>query len=128
MKKLAVYILTFLYIVSTAGVFGNNFYCCGKFKETNVFSHSYGSGDCSNDKTDKSCCVYKPFFVKVKDNHSPTSELKINILEFNGLPQIHADLFYNQRTAFDAVSCAFEHGPPQNVVPELFLANCVFLI
>jgi len=76
MKKIAVICCCLFYLVSTSGIAWNSFYCCGKLKQTSFFSQQK-TNHCRNKKITSGCCQTKTFFAKVKDNHPPTSQLKI---------------------------------------------------
>ena len=114
MKKGAVLFIAVLYLVSTSGVVWGNFYCCGKLKETFLFSSKELpkiSKSCKGNKV-PGCCDTKTFFAKVKDNHSPSTEVKVNAASCNTLMYSASVFNATFQNANSAVPFALTHAPP----------------
>lgn len=129
MKKFAVIFFTLLYLVSTSGIAWSNFYCCGKLKETYLFNHYNYGKDCKQDKKVPGCCDTKTFFAKVKDNHAPSTDLKVNGADCSKLlhPLFIAQfIFQNENIA--TTSFAFLHAPPLISKQPVYLSVCNFRI
>ncbi len=128
MKRITVILLTLLYFVSTSGVAVSNFYCCGKLKETYIFIHHDYGKNCKGSKK-SGCCDTKTVYFKVKDNHSPSTEVKVNTPDSQKL--IHAailSLFTLQNLDSETISFAYLHAPPLISKQPVYLAVCNFRI
>ena len=131
MKKVALIFITLSYLVSVSGVAWGNFYCCGKLKETFLFSSKEAAKFSKNCKGDKlpGCCDTKTFFSKVKDNHSPSQESKVNgtdgkKLFYSSTPA----LAVSQNRDFAYSAFPFLHAPPLISKQPVYLSICVFRI
>jgi hypothetical protein len=82
MKRLAVISFTLLYFLSVSGVAVNYFFCCGKFKEAYIFHCKSTPKNCKGNKL-PGCCQTKTIFVKVKDDQSGSTQVKINPVQFS---------------------------------------------
>lgn len=76
MKRITLLLLTVVYFISTSGIAFGSFYCCGKLKETYLFS-SPSEKSCHHNSKMPGCCDTKQFFAKVKDNHTPSTKLNL---------------------------------------------------
>ena len=129
MKRITVILITLLYLVSTSGVALSNFYCCGKLKETFIFSHHDYGKDCKGNKKASGCCDTKTVYFKVKDNHSLSTEVKANGADFTKLlHNIFLPLFIFQNASSQAASFAFLHAPPLISKQPVYLSVCNFRI
>ena len=112
MKRIAVIFFTLIYLLSTSGVAWSNFYCCGKFKESYWFQFHNSSKDCKGNKK-AGCCDTKSFFAKVKDNHSPSSTIKVTGAKINALfYSTFVAVFNFRKASIEPLSFAFLHAPP----------------
>ena len=128
-KRVSIVLIAAAYLISVSGVSGSNFYCCGKYKESYFFSHIISKTNCKEDLNAKDCCVTKVFFVKVKDNHSPSNELKVNGAETITLLQpFYSEIFHSQNIADDSQSSVLLHPPPLISKLPVYLSNEAFLI
>jgi hypothetical protein len=129
MKKAVIIFFTLLYTVSTVGVMGSNFYCCGKYKETNLFSTTELGAGCTNDKKEDGCCNIKTFFIKVTDQHAPSSRITVNGHELIQLiPALQTALFIFQNEVASSTSSHIVHSPPLLYKQPVYLDNCTFRI
>lgn len=128
MKRIAIILLTLTYILSVSGVSGSNFYCCGKYKDTYLFSHFENNKNCKKKEANSKCCDNKFFFVKVKDNHSPAHSLKVNVDVVKVL-YTSSDCIYDFNKTFEKSieSIFLSSNPPPDKLP-VYLSNKSFLI
>ena len=128
MKKIAVILFTMLYLVSNSGLAINNFYCCGKFKETYIFHSKATPKNCKGNKL-PGCCDTKTVVVKVKADHSPAQQLNIkaNSFSFNifSSAQIVSISFYD---GVHSHISALSHAPPLISELPVYLSVCSFRI
>ena len=131
MKKVALLFFTLIYLVSVSGVAWGNFYCCGKLKETFLFSSKQAvkiSKSCKGNKL-PGCCDTKTFFSKVKDNHSPSNAVKVADTFGKKLLQSNAfELPISQSTYFVTGSFTPLHAPPLISKQPVYLSICTFRI
>ena len=129
MKKIAVIFFTLLYLVSTSGIAYSSFYCCGKLKETYLFTHYNFGKDCKGNKKDPGCCDTKTFFAKVKDHHTPSTDIKVIGADFNNiLHPLFLAHFIFQNESIQTTSFAFIHAPPLISKQPVYLSVCNFRI
>jgi hypothetical protein len=129
MKKVYIILITVIYFISTCGVSGTNFYCCGKLKETFLFTNKTPHNACKKDNTTKGCCDNKVFFSKVKDDHAASSF--INIVKANISSLLYSSfssLIKIYKSTDDIHSLAILHEPPLLNAPPVYLSLKVFLI
>lgn len=69
MKKLALILLTAVYMLSTVGVAVSQFYCCSELKSVNFSLSNAEYKTCTNDTKDDGCCKTTHQYLKVKDSH-----------------------------------------------------------
>ena len=121
--------MTVIYFISTTGVSGSNFYCCGKFKESYLFTHFIPQKDCKQDKKTDDCCKTNVFYLKVKDNHAPSSlkhEFKTKAVSLF-IPLFPILLSINNY-AYEGHTLVILHKPPLLYSSPFYLVNKVFLI
>jgi len=76
MKRIALILLTAIYIVSCMGMSVNRFYCCGKLASV---SYSLGATENGNKSAKKDkCCDHEKQSFKVKDSHFSAASLSLN--------------------------------------------------
>jgi len=128
MRKTVVLFLTLLYTLSTSGVTISNFYCCGKLKETSLFSDLEGKRGCEKDGITDDCCKTKIHFVKVSDQHSLASRIKVNHEDqVTLLPFLPASTIYVHNIAVPC-SSVLTKAPPLARKQPVYLDHCTFRI
>ena len=131
MKKAVVLVLALFYFVSVNGVAWNNFYCCGKLKETFLFSSKEAAGISKSCKGNKfpGCCDTKTFFSKVKDNHSPAGGVTVKAAETQNLFYVSAyGLPVLTVPGFSSHALSLLHAPPLISNQPVYLSVCTFRI
>lgn len=129
MKRVAVIFLALLYITSTSGVALSNFYCCGKWKETFLFSHHDYGKDCKQNKKVPGCCDTKTILVKVNDSHSGSQQVKVNDNNFSKqMFTVAHTIIQPFLSSDDSHSFAFVHVPPLISKQPVYLSVCNFRI
>ncbi|MEO6883452.1 MAG: hypothetical protein ABI199_05450 [Bacteroidia bacterium] len=125
MKKVTAIFFCLFYLLSTSGVVWNNFYCCGKLKQITFFS-STKSTACKSVKKLPGCCQNKTFFAKVKDNHPPSSELKVK----KTTDVIHAYFVPLSILSVKAETFSFTrlYPPPLHCNQPVYIAECNFRV
>ena len=128
MKRITVILFTLLYLVSISGLAVNNFYCCGKYKESFVFHSKALSKFCKGNKL-PGCCDTKTVLVKLKDNHSPSQQIKISFNDFL------KNIFINGKKSDPSLNLSQEllflasiHAPPLISNQPVYLSVCSFRI
>ena len=128
MKRTALILLTFVYLLSCTGVAVNRFYCCGKLATVNFI---YGASDHSDSKTDKKkddCCKKERLNFKIKDNHFSAASFSLH----HPLPVV-----ISNRISFDLDEVAnlvssndAYHGnaPPGFTVEPIYTLYCNYRI
>ncbi len=122
MKKIILVFFTLLYLVSTSGITLSNFYCCGKLKETYIFSHHDYGKNCKGSKK-PGCCDTKTVCCQVKDNHSPSTKIKVGTPTFNVIIHTTAlSLFTFQNLNSETLFSTNLHAPPLLSKQPVYLA------
>jgi hypothetical protein len=129
MRKVGVIFLTLLYTVSTSGVGVGNFYCCGKFKETFLFSPFNADKGCKQNKKMRNCCDTKIVLIKVADSHAPSSS-RINQCNdtVKQIVPFSVQLFNLSSISIGRTVFAFSNDVSPPIAPALYLSHCVFRI
>ncbi len=130
MKRVAIIFFTLFYVVSTSGVTINYFYCCGKLKETSfLLNHKNLTNPCKGDKKAPSCCNTKRTFLKIKDNHSPSQELRTDQSNyFIHLINIYVTTFNSFSSLSKSPLFAYTHAPPLTSKTPIYISVCNFRI
>ena len=129
MKRTATIFFALVYLMSTSGAVWSNFYCCGKWKETYFFKSKELSKDCRGNKKGPGCCNTKTFSFKVKDNHTPSTQVKANSADVTKFfSPTFISLFNSQHVSSETYSFAFLHAPPFISKQPVYLAVCNFRI
>ncbi|WPU94682.1 hypothetical protein SNE25_04000 [Mucilaginibacter sabulilitoris] len=128
MKKIAVVIITVVYLLSAIGVSASRFYCCGVLKSTTLSlgeSHNQAGKYAS---VPDNCCKTDKQSFKVKDNHMGSDGFSQLAKQF---PALHHYLpVYNLSiTEKTVVSYAYQsHAPPLGKDTPIYLINCTYRI
>ena len=129
MKKIVIIFFALVYLASTAGVAWSNFYCCGKLKETYFFKSENLSKDCKMDKKVPGCCNTQTFSFKVKDDHSPSVQVKTSGANSVKIFYPVFDLLANSlNISFTSHSFSILHDPPLTGKQPVYLSACNFRI
>ena len=111
MKKGFVILLTITYLTMVSGISISNFYCCGKLKETHIYTYAHDAKDCKGDKSDAGCCDTKTTLLKIKDGHTTATEIQFNNYSTTFIAIY--DVFIGSDHASDLpLIIGFEHSPP----------------
>ncbi|QQS28964.1 MAG: hypothetical protein IPM47_19355 [Sphingobacteriales bacterium] len=132
MKKIAVILLMFLYLIPAIGVTISTHYCGGK-----VTSVSFNPFDtkhkcpCGSKKMKKNCCKDETTTFKLEDEQRKTQQvfcnfIKIKISDFQ--PALTSNLTFNYRSPL--LFTEFDHSahPPDDLKHPLYIRHRVFLI
>jgi hypothetical protein len=127
-KRTALILLTFVYLLSCTGVAVDRFYCCGKLATVNLI---YGASDHSDSKTDKkkdNCCKNERQNFKIKDNHFSAASFSLH----HPLPVV-----ISNRISFDLgevaslvplINVYHGHAPPGFAVVPIYTLYCTYRI
>lgn len=128
MKKVTIILLTVFYFAVASGVTVSVHYCGGKVKEFSLFHASNEEGCCGTKKKSKGCCHEKAAFIKVKDNHNPSSSVYLA----NNYSKIIDAYLPAQFFTIPSKSVAYFvlkfHSPPVLYDNPLYLKHKVLLI
>lgn len=127
MRKPLILFFAFIYLISISGVVISNFYCCGQFKKSSFFQNKIIAKDCKGKIEGPGCCDTKIHLIKVKDNHSPVDNFKVqpNKSDFNFTAELFTDLFSS--IPFVNLNSIF-HLPPLICKQHSYISQCVFRI
>jgi hypothetical protein len=126
MKRIALIVLTAIYIVSCLGMSVNRFYCCGRLASV---SYSLGATENSDKSAKKNkCCDHESQSFKVKDSHFSAASISLNhpvpaiVRSFINLVNepvvgtLHTQIVYNG------------NAPPGHTNIPIYTLNCVYRI
>jgi len=128
MKKLAVILLTAIYMLTTIGVAISQFYCCNKLKSVS-FSFSSKEQITSKNKTQNDgCCKTTHQYLKIKDSHFASNDIcltekYVSIIHI-GFPVI--ELIAPQ--IHQAVELNNINAPPGITKTPIYIFNCTYRI
>lgn len=130
MKKISVFLLALLYIITSSGVMINTHYCMGKLVDR-TFLH-YEDQNCSycgmKEIGNKGCCENKQKFLKInKDQKTADANYRLSL--FTSFELSYA---FFEIPSIDVPSSLKEHlfssSSPRGQNLPLFIRNCVFRI
>ncbi len=134
MKKLFLYLLSFIFIITSSGVMVNMHYCMGKLAGTSmswVSNSPKKCGKCGMEKSKKKgkgCCHDSKKLIKnVVDQNIANSFFNVD----------HQLVLLPNSSNFETVSIVvsddtkqsnFSHAPPDQIGVPIYIADCSFLI
>jgi hypothetical protein len=128
MKKIAVAILTIVYMVVSSGIAMEIHYCMGKKAGVDFFGAKDDKcGKCGMIEKKGGCCSDEHKFVKLEESHKNV----YNTIDFTtsevALVTVH-HLYKWQISNTVAASVVSNHSPPAYIGPGTCIMNCVFRI
>ena len=126
MKQILVFLLTIVYLSTSAGLKMDLFFCCGKLDKISFFQKKE-SDFCTNPKMQsKSCCDHQAFFLKLDDEHKFVAFAQFNFkLSFIYLIWlVSLSLVYLVTLRING--CMHDVSPYDP--PERFMLYCVYRI
>lgn len=132
MKKLAVFILAFVYITSSTGAVINMHYCMGKLAGWDLVQNtSKNCNNCGMKKADgkaNGCCKDEHKILKNNaDQKNTETVFQFMQLVASSLPTSFIDIpFINYGTV--ATALPLSHSPPGVGSVAVYIRNCTFLI
>lgn len=134
MKKLFLYLLSFIFIITSSGVMVNMHYCMGKAVGTSlsiVSSTPKRCGKCGMEKSKKKgkgCCHDSKKFIKnVVDQNIANSFFNVDH-QLALLPNSSNFETVSIVVSDDTKQSNFTHAPPDLLGVPLYIADCSFLI
>ena len=128
MKKLALILLTAVYMLSTVGLAVSQFYCCGKFKSESISFVAEKQQNCQGDNEKPGCCQTTHHYLKISDNHF-ASQLDFSFEKF--LSILHTD-FPSVELAAPQMQLTIAanniHAPPLLQGNPIYILNCTYRI
>ena len=128
MKKIAIILLAFLYLLPAIGFSINVHFCGNKIQTVSVESVNKKLCSCGS-KMPKGCCRNIHTVIKLTDNQNPSSSTD---LTFNNFAKqlannafLHLGVFPD---GFSAFIIPNYHAPPDINKLPVYLANCTFRI
>lgn len=129
MKKIAVTILSVLYVVTSSGATINFHYCMGKFIGWDLSAPANNTcRNCGMAKNEnKGCCNDAQQTLQLKKDQVATV---INLIPQTSFHYLNTRYFFTTKTYLPAIVCkpCSLHGPPGLNNESAFILNCVFRI
>lgn len=132
MKRIGIFLLAWVYIISTAGTVLEIHYCMGHISGVHWGVPGSGTMTCCASKTmpgmhDSPCCKTESKVLRVTDVHQPATAyalpLAIPAATVRPLCFLQAPLFSRS-----PVPVSVAHAPPPGLRSPLFVRNCSFRI
>jgi hypothetical protein len=126
-KRIALLLLTAIYLLSLVGIAVNRFYCCGKLASVTI---TYAAADDGGYKSAKknNCCKHEIKSFKVKDSHFSALSLSFS----HPLPSITPTFIHlDNETVGKVLSAkiAFKsNAPPGSPATPIYTLNCAYRI
>lgn len=125
MKKLALILITVVYMLSFVGMSVNQFYCCGKLSSESV-SFLGGKQKEANDASD--CCKTTHQYLKIKDAHISS--------DYISNPEKHFSFVHTIFSLFESTIPANQqtfvrnniNAPPLLSGSPIYIFNCTYRI
>ena len=128
MKKFALIAFSIFYLLIVTGVNLNMHYCGGKLISISIAQNSNENGCCGVKKSTKGCCQDESKFIKLKDKHIQSADLKMSVKLISSiLITSEFNVSINELTSKSEIVSNY-HSPPPNYKIPLFLKNRVLII
>ncbi len=128
MKKFALIAFSIFYLLIVTGVNLNMHYCGGKLISISIAQNSNEIGCCRVKKSTKGCCQDQSTFIKLKDKHIQSADLKMSVnLIGSNLITSEFKVLINELTSKSEIAINY-HAPPPNYKIPLFIKNRVLII
>ena len=128
MKKLAIVLLTVVYMLSTVGVAVSQFYCCSKLKSVAFSLNGSENNTSKKEIKEDGCCKTTQQYIKIKDVHlyadAVFSPAKHFLILHTGFPALDLIAFEKQQ----AVISNSINAPPLITTNPVYILNRVFRI
>jgi hypothetical protein len=128
MKKFALIAFSIFYLLIVTGVNLNMHYCGGKLISISIAQTSNEIGCCGVKKSSKGCCHDQSTYIKLKDKHIQSVDLKMSVKLISSiLITSEFNVSINELTSKSEIVSNY-HSPPPNYKIPLFLKNRVLII
>jgi hypothetical protein len=128
MKKFALIAFSIFYLTIISGVNLNMHYCSGKLISISIAQTSNEIGCCGVKKSSKGCCHDQSTFIKLKEKHVQSSDLKMSVNIISSvLITSEFNVLINEVTSKSEIATNY-HAPPPNYKIPLFIKNRVLVI
>jgi hypothetical protein len=128
MKKFALIAFSIFYLLIVTGVNLNMHYCGGKLINISIAQNSNEIGCCGVKKSSKGCCHDQSTYIKLKDKHIQSADLKMSVKLISSiLITSEFNVSINELTSKSEIVSNY-HSPPPNYKIPLFLKNRVLII
>ncbi|HVX52290.1 MAG TPA: hypothetical protein VHB48_19185 [Chitinophagaceae bacterium] len=126
MKKAAVILLSFVYLLSVGGVSVNRFYCCGTLQSTSISAAIFSNSG----QQDDACCKHTNTVVKATGAHDNYSSANIIISHFVAPLAVYANVHSIVPVpGISAIKSKIISGPPAwYAQPPLYITFCTYRI
>jgi hypothetical protein len=126
-KRVALLLLSVIYLLSSSGVAAESHYCCGILQSTSLSASS--TATCKMNLPMKRCCKTKKQYFKVKDQHIGSSSLSFSA---KGTPAINMPflIFFDKTTVSvgDGLSFKSNTPPHREHATQYYILNCTYRI
>ena len=127
MKRIAVILLSAVYLLSSVGITANSYYCCGKLQLT-TFLESPKKQDCKMTSEMKHCCKTKKQYFKVKDQHFGVSNFTLNTKLFSAIQIPYLATQTGEDISLKYIFYFNNHAPPNRDATHSYIFNCTYRI
>jgi hypothetical protein len=133
MKKLFLYLLSFVFIITSSGVMVNMHYCMGKLAGTSISIANNSTKKCGKcgmekvTKKGKGCCHDSKKLIKNVVDQNTTNNFCNIEHPLTILPSTHFDILSIVTPNIDKYSY-YSHAPPHDFGVPIYIADCSFLI
>ncbi|WP_295670944.1 hypothetical protein [uncultured Mucilaginibacter sp.] len=127
MKRIALILLSAIYLLSSTGVAANSYYCCGILQSTS-FSES-PKASCKMNMPMKNCCKSKKQYFKVKDQHVNPSAFGLYTKLAPAMAVLYLPFIANLNIPARGIVYFNNHAPPdwRHATP-CYILNCTYRI
>ncbi|HET6243110.1 MAG: hypothetical protein H0V01_07615 [Bacteroidetes bacterium] len=130
MKRIAIILLMFLYLIPAIGVTVAAHYCGGKIASVSINSFdTKHKCPCGSKKMAKDCCKNKTTTIKFDDEQQKTQQVLCNSMKVTDFqPALLNNLNFDYHSPL--LSTEFDHSThrPDDLKHPLYIRQCVFRI
>lgn len=131
MKKIALLLLLFLYLIPAIGVTVSTHFCGGKIASVsfNPFVTNHKC-PCGSKKMKKDCCKDETTSFKLDNEQQKTQQVLCNFVTGTSIiqPAILTAVTFGYKTALLTTWFEYHTHPPDDLKHSLFIRHCIFRI
>lgn len=128
MKRIALILLTAIYLLPIVGLTANSFYCCGILKSTTFFPGTEQKANCKMASNMSGCCKTQKQYFRLKDQHFGSTGFNLDTKLFASLSIYDSKAYTGLNNQEPQLIYYNSHAPPYLFKASFYILNCTYRI